>query len=212
MTTEFILWSQLTGLDNNTTTNTASIGVLEQQTGTNTASIEVLEQETSTNTSNIAALQSSIAPVGTILMFAGSTIPEGWLVCDGSLKLKATYPALSTLLGNTYGTPEDEVDFILPNLCGRMPIGTGQVDDGSLTTYTLGQKGGASKHTNSIQEMPPHSHRLTANNTNSAINQGGISTLAPFNNLPLYATTTEGNGTAWSIMNPFTCINFIIKY
>lgn len=42
---------------------------------------------------------------GTILPFAGNTIPSGWLYCDGSLKLKTEYSNLYTILGTKFGTP-----------------------------------------------------------------------------------------------------------
>ena len=38
-------------------------------------------------------------PVGTIIDFAGNTIPDGWLKCDGSVFDPNTYPELRAVLG-----------------------------------------------------------------------------------------------------------------
>lgn len=36
----------------------------------------------------------SIIPAGTIAPFGGGTVPEGWLLCDGSIVSRATYDGL----------------------------------------------------------------------------------------------------------------------
>ena len=42
-----------------------------------------------------------LIPVGTIIWFAKSTAPAGYLVCDGSSFSSSTYPALYAVLGET---------------------------------------------------------------------------------------------------------------
>jgi microcystin-dependent protein len=53
-------------------------------------------------------------PVGTIIMRANTTIPSGWLLCDGRPVLQADYPALYAHLGSTYGATAP--NFNLPPL------------------------------------------------------------------------------------------------
>lgn len=53
-------------------------------------------------------------PTGTILPFAGDTIPEGFLACEGAGLSASTYSALYAVIGNTYGG--DSTTFKLPNV------------------------------------------------------------------------------------------------
>ena len=57
-------------------------------------------------------------PVGTILPFAGSSIPAGWLECAGQVLSRATYPDLFAVIGTTYGAATSET-FNLPDLRGE---------------------------------------------------------------------------------------------
>lgn len=62
-------------------------------------------------------------PIGTILAFAGATIPVGYLLCDGSEQKIASYPALAAVLGTLYGTASDPDYFVLPDLRGKTAMG-----------------------------------------------------------------------------------------
>ena len=42
-------------------------------------------------------------PVGSIMWFAGSTTPTGWIRADGTVYPNSTYPNLYAAIGNTYG-------------------------------------------------------------------------------------------------------------
>lgn len=54
-------------------------------------------------------------PTGTILPFAGSTIPNGFLACNGAAVSRTTYAALYSVIGTTYGTGNGSTTFNLPN-------------------------------------------------------------------------------------------------
>lgn len=66
-----------------------------------------------------------IVPIGTILPFAGGTIPEGFLACEGAGLSTATYSGLYAVIGNTYGG--DTTTFNLPNLTNRFLQGSNTV-------------------------------------------------------------------------------------
>ena len=53
-------------------------------------------------------------PVGTILPFAGSSIPTGFLACNGAAISRTTYSALFSAIGTTYGSGDGSTTFNLP--------------------------------------------------------------------------------------------------
>ena len=55
-------------------------------------------------------------PVGTMSLFAMSSIPSGWLRCDGSAVSRTGYADLYSAVGTTYGTGDASTTFNLPNM------------------------------------------------------------------------------------------------
>ena len=55
-------------------------------------------------------------PVGTILPFAGNSIPSGFLACNGAAVSRTTYAALFSAIGTTYGSGNGSSTFNLPNV------------------------------------------------------------------------------------------------
>ncbi|MBR2008287.1 MAG: tail fiber protein [Alistipes sp.] len=58
-------------------------------------------------------------PTGSIKPFAGTTIPDGYLLCDGSAVSRTTYAALFAVIGTTYGTGDGSTTFNLPDCRNR---------------------------------------------------------------------------------------------
>ena len=63
-------------------------------------------------------------PVGSIIAFAGNTLPKGYLLCDGSNISRTTYKDLFDVIGTTYGTGNGSTTFALPNLIDRFIEGS----------------------------------------------------------------------------------------
>lgn len=93
---------------------------------------------------------------GTTIFYAGSTLPSGWLECDGSAVSRATYSALFALIGTSFGVGDGTTTFNLPDLRGRTPIGIGT--GSGLSTRTVGQQLGEETHQLTIPELPAHTH------------------------------------------------------
>ena len=145
-------------------------------------------------------------PIGTLLDFAGTNIPAGYLLCDGRAISRTEYSALFTAIGTTWGTGDGSTTFNLPNLCGRTTIGVGTITDSSSNTATYSiatvsgeikhklasNESGIAAHTHTISQQPDfklaHSHKLP----NSAVvyNASGTQRLA-----------TSGSGTLVSLNN-----------
>lgn len=107
-------------------------------------------------------------PVGALLQFAGATAPAGWLICDGSSKLRTDYPALFAVIGTTYGSV-DGTHFTLPDLRNKVAVGSG-------STYSRGQTGGAATVTLTTTTMPSHSHSLSGTASSAGSHSHGGST------------------------------------
>lgn len=88
--------------------------------------------------------------------------PEGWALCNGQILPISQNTALFSLLGTTYGG-NGESTFGLPNLNGSFLIGQGQGP--GLTNRDLGEVGGASAVTLTVNEMPAHTHPVLASST-----------------------------------------------
>ena len=95
---------------------------------------------------------------GVIQMFAGSTAPNGWLICNGAAVSRSDYATLFRVIGPTYGAGDGSTTFNLPDLRGRFPIGVGNGTADGHTNHTLSQKGG-----NENAVVVTHTHAPAAN-------------------------------------------------
>lgn len=104
----------------------------------------------------------TLVMVGMVQLFAGEPPPEssGWLVADGSCVSTVTYARLYAVIGDTFGgcatPPEDDPTFALPDLRGRVPVGSGAGMD--LSPRTLGDMFGEENHLLTVGELPSHTH------------------------------------------------------
>lgn len=76
---------------------------------------------------------SALIPPGTIIHYAGRTVPSGWLICNGANVSRTDYAALFAAIGTIYGAGNGSTTFGLPNLNGRFLEGT--TSTGSVGTY-----------------------------------------------------------------------------
>ena len=85
---------------------------------------------------NLVALE---VPTGVVQAFAGSTTPQGWLLCDGSAVSRSDYAALYAVIGTTYGAGNGSTTFNLPNLVDKFVEGSataGTVKSAGLPNIT----------------------------------------------------------------------------
>ena len=67
----------------------------------------------------IAALIPASVPTGMILPFLGTSVPEGYLLCNGSNVSRTTYANLFSVIGTRCGAGDGSTTFTLPNLHRR---------------------------------------------------------------------------------------------
>ena len=60
-------------------------------------------------------------PAGSIIPFAGTNIPDGYLLCDGSAVSRTTYADLFAAIGTVYGSGDGSTTFNVPDLNDRLP-------------------------------------------------------------------------------------------
>ena len=149
------------------------------------------------------------SPTGMISLFAGSTAPTGWLICDGTAVSRTTYADLFTAIGTTYGTGDGSTTFNLPNLKGKVPVG---LDSTDTSFDALGETGGEKAHILTINEMPNHNHGIRTKindwvTSTPAIQYGGTG-----NGFQVLDNAYEGGGGSHNNLQPYIVMNYIIKY
>lgn len=107
----------------------------------------------------------AIAPTGTVLPFAGTTAPEGWVLCNSGeyLKTSSTYAKLFAVVGTAFGETNGSggagtTHFRVPDMRGVFPRGSGTngtANYGGVTGHTpaggsLAVKGGQKTAKNSL--------------------------------------------------------------
>jgi len=134
-----------------------------------TASLNGLDQavqttETSINTINTTL--TTLLPVGSIIMWAGTTAPTGWNLCDG-----------------TNSTP---------NLKGRFIVG---YDTSNGDYNAIGNIGGAMDVTLTEAQLPAHSHALkqTPGSLGTGTNVDVLTAAATTSQLTFKSNTTTGS-------------------
>lgn len=160
--------------------------------------------------------------LGEIRMVGFNFAPRGWAFCNGQLLPVAQNTALFSLLGTYYGG-NGTTTFALPDLRGRVPIhqGTGL----GLSSYVIGQVGGAENVNLTAQQIPPHNHPVNCSNA-------GGNQASPQNNFPAIESTgtslnfssaggatmnpsmlgaNTGGGLPHTNIQPYLCITFVIS-
>jgi microcystin-dependent protein len=137
---------------------------------------------------------------GEIRLFAGNYVPSGWAACEGQMLPIAEYEVLFTLIGTTYGG-DGQQTFALPDLRGRVPVGTGQLD-GAGNLYTIGEPFGVEQVNLTVPQLPQHNHALLASGASGTTAQpaGNVPASAPV--VSLYARDAPSAQTAPTALGP----------
>jgi microcystin-dependent protein len=104
--------------------------------------------------------------VGEIMLAGFTFAPQGWASCDGQLLPISQNETLFQLIGTTYGG-DGEVTFAMPDLRGRVAVGTGQGP--GLSNYGLAEAAGSETVTLTSAQMPAHTHAIDATALTAAV-------------------------------------------
>lgn len=160
-----------------------------------------------------------VMPVGTIIDYAGDSIPAGYLLCDGASYLASDYPKLAAIGGLISVQPGGYIR--VPDLRRRVVIG-GE-DPAGGTPYPYGGTGGTATHTLTSTEMPAHTHTQQAHSHQQyglnvyPIQTGNVSarlqddvTLSPTSSTTAVNQAT-GGGAAHNNMQPYMALHKLIR-
>lgn len=153
-----------------------------------------LVSDTSGNISTIASV-----PMGLIAMWAGSNVPYGWGLCNGS----------------SYTNTTTGVTIQSPDLRSRFVVGAGQPSQATfLNQYGIGDTGGEEYHQLTIPEMPAHTHTFSPAGGNGAGYDGGDNWLWGAGNTSSTGGDPNNNNATLphNNMPPYYALAFIIKY
>ena len=73
-------------------------------------------------------LGKTIVPIGSVIFYLGTTIPDGYLLCNGASLSRTEYPELFEVLGTKCGAV-DSAHFTLPDTHHRFLEGTTSVSE-----------------------------------------------------------------------------------
>lgn len=147
-------------------------------------------------------------PIGSIKLYGGTTAPNGYLFAQGQEVSRTTYSELFSVYGTSFGEGDGSTTFNLPNLKGKVVVG---LDETDTDFNSLGKTGGSKTHTQTVAEMPSHTHSTTVGPW--GVTSGGFYGVVSNNSgdsSPVYLGST-GNGQPMNIMNPYMVFNYIIK-
>lgn len=144
---------------------------------------------------------------GTVLDFAGTTAPDGWLMCFGQAVSRTTYANLFAKIGTIYGAGDGSTTFNLPDCRGRVAAGKDDMGGAAANRLTtagsgvngaaLGAAGGEETHALTNGEMPVHSHGGTADSGGAHTHTASTSSAGDHqHSVPQGGTTTNGGASA----------------
>ena len=162
-------------------------------------------------------LAECLAPVGSIQPFAGTTVPQGWLLCDGRAVSRSDFARLYAVIGEAFGQGNGSSTFNLPDMREAAPCGVGTHAAGVMNhdTYDLGQF--------KDDQMQGHIHTATTTATRSRngspIMSGsgsGGDYFPPAGSVTIGDPVADAHGNGQPLVGPVTRgkrigVNFIIK-
>lgn len=188
-------------------------------------------------TSNIQSQIDNIGgtlPSGSLVPYAGSSAPSGFLLCYGQEVSRSTYADLFSAIGTTYGVGDGSTTFNIPDLRGRTVAGKDDMggssadrltnQSGGVDGDTLGGTGGEETQTLSTSQIPSHNHGLRygccgdqsfpngtifMNSTQGGDNYTGTEPDFSGTNTSLMSST--GGGGAHNNVQPTIILTYLIK-
>ena len=107
-------------------------------------------------------------PTATIVPWSSSSVPSGFLECNGAAVSRSTYSALFAIVGTTYGAGDGASTFNLPDLQDNVAMGKSGTKalastGGANTVASTGNVGGTTANaTLSTAQLASHNHSIVS--------------------------------------------------
>jgi microcystin-dependent protein len=150
---------------------------------------------------------------GIIMPIITDNVPLGTLLCDGSTHERADYPILYDAIDTHYKISSSQ--FTVPDLRGVFVLG-------ASSSHAQNSSGGSETHTQTVLEMPSHSHTTIPHTHTESLAAPTAITIgagvpAP-SALPAIGVTgasgvtvnSEGGSQAMDIMPPFYALRYVV--
>ena len=172
-------------------------------------------------------------PTATIVPWSSSSVPTGFLECNGAAVSRSTYSALFVIVGTTYGAGDGASTFNLPDLQDNVAMGKSGTKalastGGANTVAASGTVGGSTanatlteaqlaSHSHSVNQVaatsfggPTTAIRIVTDGSNAAIvNLNTANTGSGTGHSHNMSATFTGSAT--SVVQPYLTIIYIIK-
>jgi microcystin-dependent protein len=168
-----------------------------------------------------AGVLAPTTPTGIIFMYPSTTIPTGYLACDGAAISRTTYATLFAVTGTTYGVGDGSTTFNLPDLRGKVPVGKAA----SGTFVNLAATGGVETnnlaHIHATDSQGAHGHNInTGGITSGGLSEKILNTAANTPPGHYHGMDTQGShghnidsrlSSTESNLQPYVVVQYIIK-
>lgn len=167
--------------------------------------------------------------VGTILPWSDTSVPSGYLECDGSNVSRTTYSDLFGVIGTTYGSGDGSTTFGLPDLQDNVPLGKSgtkpiaSTGGANTITPTGNIAGSTANATLSTAQLASHNHSTPGFGSGPS-EGGGLVGTSPKQNPFARTSNSTGSGGGHShnmsanftgdedsIIQPYLTLMYIIK-
>jgi microcystin-dependent protein len=167
-------------------------------------------------------------PTATIVPWSDSSVPSGFLECNGAEVSRTTYADLFAIVGTTYGAGNGSTTFDLPDLQDNVAVGKSGTkalasSGGANTVSATGNVGGSTANASlSVAQLAAHSHNMNVGGRAASQNQldQDIPGQAPENkqtnqtgsgSAHQHNMSANFTGDATSVLQPYLTVIYIIK-
>ena len=173
-------------------------------------------------------------PTATIVPWSDSSVPSGFLECNGAAVSRSTYSALFAIIGTTYGSGDGSTTFNVPDLQDNVPVGKSNnkalASTGGANTVSVTPSGNVAGSTAnaslSTAQLASHSHNAFRGGANPSAPHGNFFPNNYFSNVSGSSVSNTGSGSGHShnmsanfsgdtanpsVLQPYLTIIYIIK-